>query len=232
MRLKLVKFGLIVITFSTAYAQEPYWGVGMNGACDLPMVSLAQRFKPALNYGTHFGICLQENRALQIYAAYTVFKESNKLHEKLRPRYQGELVAFLNEVQAEMSLFQIWFNMVNYFSANKLRPYFAYGGGFYAYEAEIFRQTEEGQVGLRLISADGEDTGKNLPIMRDERISWGGNVGVGCEWDLSRSLVINLGLRYHVFIGELRGADFYHLDKVLPIQFTDIFFALSYRFAR
>lgn len=221
-------FFFIAIFTGTGYSQ---WAVGLSGSWDLPLADLTNRIAPAAGFNGSLTIPLDRPKNLHIYSSYASFSTADKFRERLQPYFPDSLAHFYQTAHAEMTLFSFGFNMLRDLKPRgNFQPYWFYGADLANQKSKIFRTTAAGTVGMRLMTAEGTDSGLDLPPIEENRTTFGAGFGVGARYRILPHLALDLNCRYHFIISELVAAEIYGIERIFPLQFVHLSLGMNYVF--
>lgn len=218
----------LMLNPNKSYAQ---WSSGISGCYSIPIGGLENRVSQTFGFSLAQTVPLDESKNLMLYGMHSSFETSNQFRERMQPFFPDSLAHFYREANSEMRIQAIGFNILRSIETNwKIKPYWLYGTCVLNYKSKIFRNSAEGETGLRLITAEGNDSGLNLPVLEEERTTFGADLGVGVCYPFAKHIHIDLRCTYQVIIGELIAAESYGIEQIFPMQFLNLGMQLSYVF--
>lgn len=233
---------LLALCVSSAPAQlQGKWGVGAFVAYTNPVFTFGERFGGGIDkwgvnasYVTGSRITLEaefhhasmEGGALESSPfnwspkALTVKTYKSK---DLNPNS-----SYTNDFNS-LSLAALWhFNAGRTMGEGSFSPYIVVGGGFYDHETIASNIVWPGQSpldaagsGSGLDSAGDQLPGVVMNAQEDTRTAVTANLGLGIEAFLTPTIAIDMRVRYHFILSELRPYDAWGLDKAFPLQMYD-----------
>ena len=107
-----------------------------------------------------------------------------------------------------------------------IEPYIMFGSGLYAYTQKVSGLIYPGQ------GSEPLDQSLLLPPVHDQQVAIGFNFGIGSELSLSSSLALDLRIRYHAILGDMRPFEDWGLQEIFPVQMVDVGVGVRYIFVK
>lgn len=105
-------------------------------------------------------------------------------------------------------------------------PYLTFGSGLYAYTQKVSGLVYPGQ------GTEPLDQSLLLPPVNDQQVAIGFNLGIGSELALGSSLALDIRVRYHAILGDMRPFEDWGLKEIFPVQMVDVGVGIRYIFVK
>jgi opacity protein-like surface antigen len=231
-----VALAVLLIVQPVAAQEAGRWAIGGEFGLNQPLFGLNDYTNSTGKWGVNFTYVVSPRVSIEF--EYSNMKDDSANLEG------SEFIWFIDEkrysdpdVNHEISWHNLAFNSIvrlgdrPMLTAEQWNPYLTVGGGFYRYHNKVENLVWPGQAiavtgasSLDPTGGPGPDNALGLPssFLHDQRAALSLNAGVGLEAFVISNVSLDVRLRYHLSVGDLRPYNDFGLLQTFPLQQFDL----------